>query len=114
MLKFREREKIKARKRRGKGLLTALLVLMTLALLTVGVISLFKIRTVEITGNSFYSAQEIQDRIITDRYTENSLYLYLKYKYFNKEEIPFVDKLEVSLQGPGKVKIRVYEKSVVG
>lgn len=39
MLKFREREKIKARKRRGKGLLTALLVLMTLALLTVGVIS---------------------------------------------------------------------------
>ena len=58
MLKFREREKIKARKRRGKGLLTALLVLMTLALLTVGVISLFKIRTVEITGNSFYSAQE--------------------------------------------------------
>lgn len=114
MLKFREREKIKARKRRGKGLLTALLVLMTLALLTVGVISLFKIRTVKITGNSFYSAQEIQDRIITDRYTENSLYLYLKYKYFNKEEIPFVDKLEVSLQGPGKVKIRVYEKSVVG
>ena len=67
---------------------------MTLALLTVGVISLFKIRTVKITGNSFYSAQEIQDRIITDRYTENSLYLYLKYKYFNKEEIPFVDKLE--------------------
>ena len=114
MLKFREREKIKVRKRRGKGLLTAILVLLVLALLAVGVISLFKIRKVEITGNSFYSAREIQERIITDRYTENSLYLYLKYKYFNKEEIPFVDKIEVSLQGPGKVKIRVYEKSVIG
>ena len=88
--------------------------LLVLALLAVGVISLFKIRKVEITGNSFYSAREIQERIITDRYTENSLYLYLKYKYFNKEEIPFVDKIEVSLQGPGKVKIRVYEKSVIG
>lgn len=94
MLKFREREKIKVRKRRGKGLLTAILVLLVLALLAVGVISLFKIRKVEITGNSFYSAREIQERIITDRYTENSLYLYLKYKYFNKEEIPFVDKIE--------------------
>ena len=114
MLKFREREKIKVRKRRGKGLLTAILVLLVLALLAVGVISLFKNRKVEITGNSFYSAREIQERIITDRYTENSLYLYLKYKYFNKEEIPFVDKIEVSLQGPGKVKIRVYEKSVIG
>ena len=94
--------------------MTAILVLLVLALLAVGVISLFKIRKVEITGNSFYSAREIQERIITDRYTENSLYLYLKYKYFNKEEIPFVDKIEVSLQGPGKVKIRVYEKSVIG
>ena len=94
--------------------MTAILVLLVLALLAVGVISLFKIRKVEITGNSFYSAREIQERIITDRYTENSLYLYLKYKYFNKEEIPFVDKIEVSLQGSGKVKIRVYEKSVIG
>ena len=114
MLKFREREKIKARKQREKGFLTALLVVALLVLAGFGAVSLFKIRRVEITGNSFYSAQEIQDRIITDRYTENSLYLYLKYKYFNKEEIPFIDKIEVSLQDPGSVKIRVYEKSVIG
>lgn len=95
-------------------MLTLLLALLVLVLLSFGVISLFKIRKVEITGNSFYSEQEIRDRIITDRYTENSIFLYLKYKYFNKEEIPFVDKIEVSLQGIGKVKIRVYEKSVIG
>ncbi|MGN8801360.1 cell division protein FtsQ/DivIB [Candidatus Merdisoma sp. HCP28S3_D10] len=114
MEKFQERKQIKKRKRRGKGFLAALVIFLLLALAAVGLISLFKIRKVEITGNSFYSEQEIRDRIITDRYSQNSLYLYLKYKYFNKEEIPFIDKIEVSLKGPGSVKIRVYEKSVIG
>ena len=114
MEKFQERKQIKKRKRRGKGFLAALVIFLLLALAAVGLISLSKIRKVEITGNSFYSEQEIRDRIITDRYSQNSLYLYLKYKYFNKEEIPFIDKIEVSLKGPGSVKIRVYEKSVIG
>lgn len=114
MGKFQERKQVKERKRRGKGFLAALVIFLLLALAAVGLISLFKIRKVEITGNSFYSEQEIRDRIITDRYSQNSLYLYLKYKYFNKEEIPFIDKIEVSLKGPGSVKIRVYEKSVIG
>ena len=114
MEKFQERKQVKERKRRGKGFLAALVIFLLLALAAVGLISLFKIRKVEITGNSFYSEQEIRDRIITDRYSQNSLYLYLKYKYFNKEEIPFIDKIEVSLKGPGSVKIRVYEKSVIG
>ncbi len=114
MVKFREREKIKERKRRGKNILTAAIVLAALLLIAFILVSLSKIREVEITGNSFYSEEEIKNRIITDRYTENSIYLYLKYKYFNKEEIPFVDKIEVSLKGIGKVKIRVYEKSVIG
>ena len=84
MEKFQERKQIKKRKRRGKGFLAALVIFLLLALAAVGLISLFKIRKVEITGNSFYSEQEIRDRIITDRYSQNSLYLYLKYKYFNK------------------------------
>lgn len=114
MLKFREREKIKERKRRGRSFLKLLTILAVLILVSFGILLLFQIREVEVTGNSFYSQEEIRERIITDRYTKNSLYLYLKYKYFNKEEIPFIDKIEVSLTGPGKVKIRVYEKSVIG
>ena len=114
MGKFQERKQVKERKRKGKGFLAALVIFLLVALAAVGLISLSKIRKVEITGNSFYSEQEIKDRIITDRYSQNSLYLYLKYKYFEKEEIPFVDKIEVSLKGPGSVKIRVYEKSVIG
>ncbi len=99
---------------RGRGFLAA--AVLVLVLLPAGflAVTLFQIREVEVTGNSFYSAQEIQDRVIRDRYTSNSLYLYLKYRYLDPEEVPFVDKIEVSLLGPGKVRLRVYEKSVVG
>lgn len=99
---------------RGRGLLAV--AVLVLVLLPAGflAVTLFQIREVEVTGNSFYSSQEIQDRVITDRYTSNSLYLYLKYHYLEPEEVPFVDKIEVTLLGPGKVRLRVYEKSVVG
>ncbi len=98
----------------GRGFLAAAVLVLVLLLAGVLVVTLFRIRDVEVTGNSFYTEEEIRDRVITDRYTSNSLYLYLKYKYLNTEEIPFVDKIEVTLLGPGKVRIRVYEKSIVG
>ena len=99
---------------KGRGLLAAAVLILVLLPAGFLAVSLFRIREVEVTGNSFYSSQEIQDRVITDRYTSNSLYLYLKYRYLDPEEIPFVDKIEVSLLAPGKVRLRVYEKSVVG
>ena len=110
-MRIRRREK---KERRGRGFLVAAVLVLALLLAGVIVVTLFQIREVKVTGNSYYTGQEIQDRVITDRYCTNSLYLYLKYKYFDTEDIPFVDKIEVSLQGPGKVKIRVYEKSIVG
>jgi len=87
-----------------------------LGLLLAGVlvVSLFQIRDVEVTGIEHYSKEEIAERVITDKYSTNSLYLFLKYKYTDTEPIPFVDKIEVSLLGPGKVRLRVYEKSIVG
>lgn len=94
--------------------MAAAILVLVLLLAGVLVVTLFQIRDVEVTGNSFYTEEEIRDRVITDRRTSNSLYLYLKYKYFDTEEIPFVDKIEVSLLAPGKVRIRVYEKSIVG
>lgn len=102
------------KQKRGRGFLVAAVLVLGLLLAGTLAVTLFQIREVEVTGNSFYTSQEIQDKVITDRYTSNSLFLYLKYKFFKTEEIPFVDKVEVSLLAPGKVRIRVYEKSIVG
>ncbi len=104
----------KKKERQGRGFLAAAAVVLALLLAGLLAVTLFQIREAEVTGNSFYTEQEIRDRVISDRWSSNSLYLYLKYKYMETEEIPFVDKIEISLQGPGKVRIRVYEKSIVG
>ena len=114
MGKFKEQKRKKQRREKRKGLIAAAVLLLVLLLAGVLAVTLFRIRDVEVTGNSFYSAQEIEDRVITDKYSQNSLYLYLKYKYFGQEELPFIDKLEISLKSPGKVRIRVYEKSIIG
>ncbi len=98
----------------GKGFLIGAAIAVILAIVVILAVTLFQIRDVEVTGNSHYSEQEIIDRVIMDKYTSNSLYLYLKFQYLDTEPIPFVDKIEVSLKGPGKVRIRVYEKSIVG
>lgn len=99
---------------RSKGFLIAAILAVILALGLLVAVTVFQIRDIEVTGNSHYSEQEIIDKVITDKYSTNSLYLYFKYQYLDTEEIPFVDKIEVSLASPGKVKLRVYEKSIVG
>lgn len=98
----------------GRGFLAAAVLILGLLLAGFLAVSLFQIRDVEVVGNDHYTKEEIANRVITDKYSTNSLYLFLKYRYMDTEEIPFVDKIEVSLLGPGKVRLRVYEKSIVG
>lgn len=110
---MRYRRKTKE-KQSGHRFLAAAVLILSLLLAGVLAVSLFQIRETEVTGNSHYTEAEIVERVISDKYSSNSLYLFLKYKYMETEPIPFVDKVEVSLVSPGKVKIRVYEKSIVG
>lgn len=110
----RRKRRHQTHRQNKRGFLAAAVLVLGLLLAGFLVVTLFQIREAEVTGNSHYSEQEMLDRVITDKYSSNSLYLFFKYKYGKTEEIPFVDKIEVTLKGPGKVKIRVYEKSIVG
>lgn len=104
----------KHERHQGRGFLAAAVLVLVLVLAGFLAITLFRIRETEVVGNSYYTEEEIREMVITDKYTSNSLYLYFKYHYLDPDPIPFVDKIEVSLLGPGKVRLRVYEKSVVG
>lgn len=77
-------------------------------------IGIFTVNTVEVEGNEHYTKDEIKELIIDTKYTHNTLYLFWKYKYTDTKEIPFIDTVEVEILTPGKVKIRVYEKNIVG
>lgn len=72
----------------------------------------FRVRKVEISGNSYYDEQEIKELVMDGH--ENSLYLLFFYDYLGGKEIPFVDDVELSMNSPGSIQIRVYEKKIIG
>ena len=99
--------------KRGKWIAGAV-ILCLLLFVCILTVTVFRVRTVEVIGNDYYTEAEIRDLVMNDRYSNNSLYLHVKYNYFDTEDIPFVDKIEVSLKSIHEVKIRVYEKSLIG
>lgn len=86
-----------------------MLLVMFFVLLAVGV---FRVNQVEVTGNSYYTEEEIADLVMENH--KNSLYLMFLYNYLGGKEIPFVDSVEVSMASPSHIKIRVYEKTIIG
>ncbi len=92
--------------------------LIILGILLIGalvVFGLFHIRTVDVVGNEFYSAQEVQNMVMADSMAENSLYL--TWKYSDPERagsLPFLSSVEVTMISPYHVQIRVYEKTIAG
>ena len=74
----------------------------------------FKVRNVKVEGSTHYTAQQIQDMVIVDKLSTNSLYLKLKYKNKKIENIPFVEHMDVQIEDRNTVKIVVYEKAIAG
>ena len=85
------------------------LLLVFSVLLAVGI---FHVNEVKITGNSFYSEEEIKELVMGEY--ENSLYLKFLYECLGGKEIPFVDSVEIKMETPGRIHIRVYEKTLIG
>lgn len=74
----------------------------------------FEVKNVVVEGNKHYSAKEIQDMIMTGYLGDNSLYLSLKYKKKEIENIPFIETMDVEVTSNDTIKIMVYEKSLAG
>lgn len=108
---FNMRRKNRRLKINFKWIITciAILLLVFLILLAAGI---FRVSKVTVTGNSYYSKEEIKDLVMDGH--ENSLYLMFKYHYLGGREIPFVDSVEVTMESPGSLAIRVYEKTIIG
>ena len=73
---------------------------------------IFHVDQVDVIGNSYYTEEKIVELVMGEH--RNSLYLVFQYDYLDGKEIPFVDSVEVSMVSPGHIKIRVYEKTIIG
>ena len=78
------------------------------------VFEFFRITQVEVEGNEHYTEQEIKELVMTKRYDFNTLYFYWRIRNDKVEDIPFIDTIEVSMVSRNKVKIKIYEKDIIG
>lgn len=108
------REQRKRKKRRKIGLCIFLIVLMLIAIAVLVVWKVFTVKNVIVEGNELYSAEQIEQLVLNDEYSWNSLYVDLKYRFIDNEDVPFVDTMEVSLDDPHTLRISVYEKGILG
>ncbi len=94
------REKKRKQRRRKKILFVLLAFLLTGSAAALIVWNVFTVKTVLVEGNEYYSDKQIQQFILNDEYSWNSLYVLLKHRLLEGEEIPFIDTVEISLKNP--------------
>ena len=105
------------RRRRGKGKVIGLAILLFLLVLGVGalvVMKLFTVESVAVEGSSLYADEVIEEWLLDDDHSWNSLYVFLKYKFQEPRELAFVDSADVSLDPPHTLKVTVHEKELMG
>lgn len=99
------------KKRRVKRLLYLLLAVM---LLSGTVILLFQTRTILVEGNQYYGKGTVESWIREDELSDNTLYIYLKYRFTDADLPSGVEKMEITLDNPWTVRASVTEKSMSG
>lgn len=91
--------------------------LMIVFLIGAGVFAVTNVFTVEsviVEGNELYNAEQIKAMVLDDEYSWSSLYVFVKYRLKEVGEVPFVDMMEISMDNPHTIRIKVYEKGMLG
>ncbi|HAL32457.1 MAG TPA: cell division protein FtsQ [Lachnospiraceae bacterium] len=95
----------------------ALIAVAVTALLLIGATiawEYFAVEEVSVVGSTHYTDEEIEDRVMTGLLGHNSLYLKLKYRDRPITDVPFIERMDVTINSPTSVTINVYEKAVAG
>ena len=104
----------KETKTKPKKLIVVLAALAVLFILGLSFAGVFRVRQVTVTGNAYYTKEEVVNLLLDEGSLQNTLLVYLRYKYQEHPEIPFIDDFEVTMDSWQSLKIRVYEKNMVG
>lgn len=106
------------RKRRRSFIIAIIEIVISLALLIaiLGVIAYFAcpLKKVKVEGTDLYTADEIQGYILDDKYSVNTVYVFLKNLVFPKGDAEFIDSFKVKMTGLNSVTIQCNEKSILG
>lgn len=104
------------RRRRGRGKTAAVVLGVILGIVLLVGILFFAVRIneIEVTGNKQYTKEQIVDLIFDEKWSKNSAYCYYESQFREKKSIPFIEDYKIEFVSPTKVRVVVFEKSVVG
>lgn len=108
------REKRRKKARLKKILLAILILILVIVISAVIVVKVFVVENVKVEGNVLYDEELIKSTVLNDEYSWNSLYVLLKYTFTDTKQVPFIDTMEIQLEDPQTLKIKVYEKGMMG
>ncbi len=89
-------------------------VLVSVFLLFAIILVTLSVSEVKVTGNRYYTAEQVEDFIFPTRVSRNSVYCLAREMLGKKQDIPFVQDYKISFLSPTSVEIILYEKSLVG
>lgn len=72
------------------------------------------IETVKVTGNSFYTEDEIRNFLFDSKVENNTIKCYLNNRFGRNKEIPFVERYQIEIINRHEVEVIVYEKNIIG
>ncbi len=103
------------KKSRWKLILLAILsIVLVIAVSALIVVKVFVVKNVKVEGNELYDESLIKSTVLNDDYSWNSLYVFLKYTFMDTKELPFIDTMEITMENPTTLNIKVYEKGMMG
>ena len=102
------------KKKRRKVWRVILAVLLALIILAAAAVLLFRTRSVEVEGNSYYSDNTIATWVQREDLSVNTLYILLRYNFTDAELPDGVEHLTISLKNPWTVHVDVEEKEMAG
>ncbi len=113
-----KRKKRKLNMTGGSGLIIkCVLIAAVLLMFTGGVfwfINAFRITSVVVEGNIHYSTDQITEMVMSSDFSDNSVFLSMQYHNKSITDVPFVERIDVSVVDRQTVKITVYEKALAG
>lgn len=102
------------RKRKGKRLFVVVIILSVLLILFLLFFSLFKLDRVTFSGNTIYTEEELKEKLFTSPFDRFTIFFYLRNHFFTQDKIPFIEQIEMEMDGWDTIHISIYEKAIAG
>ncbi|MDO5409300.1 MAG: cell division protein FtsQ/DivIB [Lachnospiraceae bacterium] len=100
--------------KRHKVRTTVILILLILVAAGAAVIKSSTIKTVKVTGNSFYTEEEIEKILFDSKAENNTIMCYLNDRFGDDRAIPFIERYQIEIVNRHEVEVIVYEKNIIG